>query len=82
MFVELYDKIRVNVNNIVSYYPYDETRIMVLTFKPIDSKGHCNEVLMCGNIETRDRILERLDKICDKERLVQNHEKEDKITLE
>ena len=82
MFVELYDKFRVNVINIASYYPYDETRIMVITFKPIDKNGHCKEMLMCGDIDTRNKILERLDEICNKERMVAVQEKEKGITLE
>jgi hypothetical protein len=82
MFVELYDKFRVNVINIASYYPYDETRIMVITFKPIDKNGQCNEILMCGDIDTRNKILERLDEICNKERMVAVQEKEKGITLE
>ena len=82
MFIELYEKFRVNVNNIASYYPYDETRIMIITFKPIDKNGQCNEILMCGDIDTRNKILERLDEICNKERMVQTQEKDEGITLE
>lgn len=81
MFIELYDKYRVNINNIRSYYPYDETRIKMMLFKSIDDSRRDVEILMCGNKETRNRVLERLDYVCGKERMVTKHEPDKKITL-
>ena len=76
MFIELYEKFRVNVINIASYYPYDETRIMILTFKPIERNGKCDEILMCGNINNRDAVLIQLDILCDSKVVASNNNNE------
>ena len=60
MFIELYDKYRVNVINIASYYPYDETRIMIITFtkKEWDKLSNKEKQYLEKTIDNEGNLLE------------------------
>jgi len=84
MFIKLYDKFRVNVNNIRSYYPLDDTRIKILLYKPIDEGRYLYEILMCSQKNLRDAVLIQLDSICSATEVPSNNDykKEQGIKLE
>ena len=81
MFIELHHKYRVNINNVSAYYPVDDTRIRLEYFQPYSSRNKV-EYLMCGTEDTRNRVLERLDEITKKERIIQlDYDKDETLTL-